>query len=40
MKRIAQLEKAAGHLNTGGPLLISHQRKMAAPDQEEQAGGA
>jgi hypothetical protein len=29
--RIAQLEKAAGHLNTGGQLLISHQRKMAAP---------
>jgi hypothetical protein len=29
--RIAQLEKAAGHLTTAGQLLISHQRKMAAP---------
>jgi hypothetical protein len=31
LKRIAQLEKAAGAVNLGGILLISHQRKMSNP---------
>jgi hypothetical protein len=31
LARLAQLEKVGGHLNTGGQLLISHQRKMSLP---------
>jgi hypothetical protein len=31
LRRIDVLENAAGHVSRGGQLLISHQRKMAAP---------